>query len=60
VVTIWAATSLASWEFLYFWPIWVIWFIGLWGAVLLARRLTGERDEDGDENTAPEERRRLG
>ncbi len=34
VLTIWAATSLASWEFHYFWPIWVI---GPWGAVLLAR-----------------------
>jgi hypothetical protein len=57
VVTIWAATSLASWEFLYFWPIWVI---GPWGAVLLARRLTGGRNEDRDENKDPGERRRLG
>ena len=32
--TIWAVTSLASWEFHYFWPIWVI---GPWGAVLLAQ-----------------------
>ncbi len=24
VLTIWAATSLATWEFLYFWPVWVI------------------------------------
>jgi hypothetical protein len=38
VLTIWAATSLASWEFHYFWPIWVI---GPWGAVLLAQSLTG-------------------
>jgi hypothetical protein len=45
VVTIWAATSLASWEFHYFWPIWVI---GPWGAVLLAQRLTGGGDrKDG-------------
>ena len=36
--TIWAVTSLASWEFHYFWPIWVI---GPWGAVLLAQTLTG-------------------
>ena len=38
VLTIWAITSLASWEFHYFWPIWVI---GPWGAVLLAQSLTG-------------------
>ena len=44
VLTIWAATSLATWEFLYFWPIWVI---GPWGAVLLAQQLT-RRDDDGD------------
>jgi Domain of unknown function (DUF1707) len=42
VLTIWAATSLASWEFHYFWPIWVI---GPWGAVLLAQTLTGRDDE---------------
>jgi hypothetical protein len=47
VLTIWAATSLANWEFSYFWPVWVI---GPWGAVLLARTLTGGRDgsPDGD------------
>jgi hypothetical protein len=47
VLTIWAATSLANWEFLYFWPVWVI---GPWGAVLLARRLNGGCDgsSDGD------------
>jgi hypothetical protein len=38
VLTIWAATSLASWQFHYFWPVWVI---GPWGAVLLAQTLTG-------------------
>jgi hypothetical protein len=38
VLVIWATTSLATWEFLYFWPVWVI---GPWGAVLLARTLTG-------------------
>ena len=38
VVTIWAATSLASWELNYFWPVWVI---GPWGAVLLAQAITG-------------------
>jgi hypothetical protein len=38
VITIWAATSLASWQVHYFWPVWVI---GPWGAVLLAQTLTG-------------------
>jgi len=42
VLTIWAATSLASWEFHYFWPIWVI---GPWGAVLLAQSVTGAGQE---------------
>ncbi len=46
VVTIWAATSLASWEFHYFWPIWVI---GPWGAILLVQSLTGGDDDDEDE-----------
>jgi len=44
VLVIWAATSLATWEFLYFWPVWVI---GPWGAVLLAQTITrrgGEQD----------------
>lgn len=41
VLIIWAATSLAAWEFLYFWPVWVI---GPWGAVLLARTIAGGRD----------------
>jgi Domain of unknown function (DUF1707) len=41
VLVIWAATSLANWELLYFWPVWVI---GPWGAVLLARTLTSGRD----------------
>jgi hypothetical protein len=49
VLVIWAATSLASWSFLYFWPIWVI---GPWGAVLLAQTLTRGRDD-------PEGRRSL-
>ena len=43
VLAIWATTSLISWEFLYFWPIWVI---GPWGAILLVRSLTGRDDED--------------
>jgi hypothetical protein len=40
VLMIWTATSLATWDFRYFWPIWVI---GPWGAVLLAQALTGGR-----------------
>jgi hypothetical protein len=47
VVTIWAATSLAAWEFHYFWPIWVI---GPWGAVLLAQTLTRGRDDDQEKH----------
>jgi hypothetical protein len=42
VITVWAATSIASGGFIYFWPVWVI---GPWGAVLLAQTLTGGRDE---------------
>jgi hypothetical protein len=44
VLTIWAVTSLASWEFHYFWPIWVI---GPWGAVLLAQTVTGAGRDRG-------------
>ena len=43
VLAIWATTSLISWEFLYFWPIWVI---GPWGAVLLAQTLGRRGPED--------------
>ena len=50
VLAIWAAISLASWELLYFWPVWVI---GPWGAVLLAQTLTGI-------GTDKEPRRQLG
>lgn len=38
VTTIWLATSIGNGRFEYFWPVWVI---GPWGAVLLARTLTG-------------------
>jgi hypothetical protein len=34
VLTIWAITSVASAQFSYFWPVWVL---GPWGAVLLAQ-----------------------
>lgn len=33
-MAIWAATSIATWNFLYPWPIWVI---GPWGLAILAR-----------------------
>jgi len=39
VLCIWAITSVASAQFIYFWPIWVI---GPWGAVLLAQTLAGD------------------
>lgn len=48
VITIWAITSLANWELLYFWPVWVI---GPWGVVLLIQSF-GDRDED-DEDPGP-------
>jgi len=44
VTTIWLVTSVMSTDLLYFWPIWVI---GPWGAVLLARTITGGRHDDG-------------
>jgi Domain of unknown function (DUF1707) len=50
VLTVWAATSLASWEFHYFWPVWVI---GPWGAVLLARTLTGGREQGPEQRRLP-------
>jgi hypothetical protein len=50
VIAIWATISLASWELLYFWPVWVI---GPWGAVLLAQTLMGGNDDGG-------KRRQLG
>ena len=55
VLVIWAATSLATWEFLYFWPVWVI---GPWGAVLLAQTLTN-RDGDRADRRNRRNRRRL-
>jgi Domain of unknown function (DUF1707) len=47
VVSIWAVTSLASWELNYFWPIWVI---GPWGAILLAQSITGGGHHGRDRN----------
>jgi len=53
VIAIWATTSLASWEFLYFWPIWVI---GPWGAILLVQTLTGGHDDEDEleDGTGPQ------
>jgi hypothetical protein len=46
VISIWAITSLANWELISFWPLWVL---GPWGAVLLARTVTaGRHDGRGD------------
>ena len=53
VLTIWAATSLLSWNLIYFWPVWVI---GPWGAVLLARTVGGDspgRPRSRDERKLP-------
>ena len=50
VLTIWAVTSLASWEFHYFWPIWVI---GPWGAVLLAQTVIGNDRDDRSKRQLP-------
>jgi hypothetical protein len=51
VVGIWLITSLASGEWLYPWPIWVV---GPWGVVLLARTLTeGRGDPDPGRRRLP-------
>jgi hypothetical protein len=53
VTAIWLITCLASLEFHYFWPAWVI---GPWGAVLLVQSLTGTADRDdeaGDQEGRP-------
>jgi hypothetical protein len=43
VLTVWGVTSLANWQLVYFWPVWVF---GPWGAVLLAQTLTRGKDDD--------------
>ena len=45
VIAIWATTSLASWELLYFWPGWVI---GPWLVVLLIQSFGDDEDEDDE------------
>ena len=44
VLGIWLATSVASGELLYPWPVWVI---GPWGAVLLAQSVGGRERQPG-------------
>jgi hypothetical protein len=39
LIVIWAISAVASSSLNYFWPIWPL---GIWGAVLLARRFTGD------------------
>jgi Domain of unknown function (DUF1707) len=51
VLTIWTLTAIATGTAAGFWPIWVI---GPWGAVLLARTLTG-----GGRGQRPRERQRI-
>ncbi|WP_409329350.1 DUF1707 SHOCT-like domain-containing protein [Trujillonella humicola] len=50
VTSIWLITSLASGEFLYPWPIWVV---GPWGAVLLAQTLAEGRGDRGSSRELP-------
>lgn len=55
VVTIWAVTSLLTWELLYFWPIWVA---GPWGAVLVVRTVGGLTSGEPRRQAIERERRR--
>ncbi|MGY1770282.1 DUF1707 SHOCT-like domain-containing protein [Blastococcus sp. SYSU D00813] len=50
VTSIWLITSLASGEFHYPWPIWVV---GPWGAVLLAQTLSEGRGDRGNGRELP-------
>ncbi|RIV38749.1 DUF1707 SHOCT-like domain-containing protein [Micromonospora radicis] len=55
VTAIWAATSLAAGDALYFWPGWVA---GPWGAVVLVRTVTGLATGEPQRWAADQERRR--
>ncbi|SFC70420.1 protein of unknown function [Micromonospora sediminimaris] len=55
VVTVWAVSSLAAGEVLYFWPGWVA---GPWGAVVLVRTVTGLTSGEPARWAAERERRR--
>ena len=50
VLTIWTLTSIVSGTAIFFWPMWVI---GPWGAILLARTVSGGRGHH------PRERQRI-
>ncbi|WBB92778.1 DUF1707 domain-containing protein [Verrucosispora sp. WMMC514] len=55
VVAVWAVTSLAAGDALYFWPGWVA---GPWGAVVLVRTVTGLASGEPARWAAERERRR--
>ncbi|QOC95146.1 DUF1707 domain-containing protein [Micromonospora craniellae] len=55
VVAIWAVTSFAARDLLYFWPIWVA---GPWGAVQVVRTVTGLSTGEPQRWAAQQERRR--
>jgi hypothetical protein len=60
VVGIWAVSCLASWSWIYPWPLWVL---GPWGVVLLAQFLGGDsgrgrgRNRNRDRDRRPERQR---
>lgn len=56
MIAIWAATSVASGQLNYFWPIWVI---GPWGAVLLAGTISGLAGGQPRQQALREARRRA-
>ncbi|TCB99298.1 DUF1707 domain-containing protein [Micromonospora zingiberis] len=55
LVAIWAVTSLAAGELLYFWPGWVA---GPWGAVVLVGTISGLASGEPQRSAAQQERRR--
>jgi hypothetical protein len=50
VLAIYLVISLASWDFSYFWPMWVI---GPWGVALLAQRIGGHGASSREERRQP-------
>lgn len=52
---IWGITSIASNEFVYYWPVWVV---GPWGVVLLVRTVGGLAHGEPRKHAAAEEHRR--
>lgn len=49
LIAIWAVSCIASGELRFFWPIFPV---GIWGAILLAQRITGgHRDGEPDDKT---------